>query len=227
MDPFLKHYGIVALLNWQNVNTDLVIPARYLKRIERTGYGPLLFADKRYLPGGAPAPDCPEQSGRLDPGFPLNQSAVQSASILIVGSNFGCGSSREHAVWAVAQAGFRAVIAPGIGEGFADIFESNAINNGLLPIELPLNDWQLLVDAVGRSHQQGASLAMTIDLEQQQILVHRDEGEINLEFSIDGDVRRRLLAGLDPISETLTYESQIDSHESSRQSWMDPFKQVS
>ena len=142
MEAFVTHRGKLAVLDWSDVNTDLIIPARYLKRVERTGYGPLLFADKRYVEGGSPAADDPEKHGAEAPDFPLNRPEARGASILVVGPNFGCGSSREHAVWAVAQAGFRAVIAPGVGEGFADIFEGNAYNNGLLPIELPREDWQ-------------------------------------------------------------------------------------
>src|SRR5271167_3105143 len=136
MEPFITHRGRLALLDWSDVNTDLIIPARYLKRVERVGFGPLLFADKRYEPGGAPQPDQPGQHGALSPEFPLNHPALQGATVLVVGHNFGCGSSREHAVWAVMQAGFRAVIAPGKDTGFADIFESNAFQNGLLAIEL-------------------------------------------------------------------------------------------
>ncbi len=105
MEPFVTHRGRVAVLDWSDVNTDLIIPARYLKRIERTGYGPLLFADKRYEPGGAPEVDAPEQHGAEAPDFPLNRPEARGATVLVVGRNFGCGSSREHAVWAVAQAG--------------------------------------------------------------------------------------------------------------------------
>ena len=115
------------MLDWSDVNTDLIIPARYLKKVERTGFGPLLFADKRYAPGGAPEADDPERHGPELPEFPLNDPAFKGATVLVVGHNFGCGSSREHAVWAVMQAGYRAVIAPGKGDGFADIFESNAL----------------------------------------------------------------------------------------------------
>ena len=127
MEPFVTHRGRLAVLDWSDVNTDLIIPARYLKKIERTGFGPLLFADKRYAPGGAPRPTIPSSTGRSSPIFPLNDPAFEGATVLVVGHNFGCGSSREHAVWAVMQAGYRAVIAPGKGRGFADIFESNAL----------------------------------------------------------------------------------------------------
>src|SRR5215211_734016 len=165
MDPFVTHRGRVALLDWSDVNTDLIIPARYLKRIERSGYGPLLFADKRYAPGGAPSVDDPERHGPEDPGFPLNAPEAQGATVLVVGKNFGCGSSREHAVWAVAQAGYRALIAPGKHEGFADIFEGNALNNGLLPIELAEADWKTIADA-GRA---AGGAEVTIDLRNQAV----------------------------------------------------------
>src|SRR4051812_27608714 len=161
MEPFVTHRGRVAVLAWSDVNTDLIIPARYLKRIERTGYGPMLFADKRYEPGAAPPVDHPERHGAEAADFPLNAPEAKGATILVAGPNFGCGSSREHAVWAVAQAGFRAVIAPGLGEGFADIFEGNAYNNGLLPIELPKEDWARLAPLGGQE--------ITIDLQSQTI----------------------------------------------------------
>src|SRR3954454_12608038 len=108
MDPFNNHPGRVAVLDLTHVNNHLIIPAGYLKRIERTGYGPLLFADKRYVPGGAPPIDRPEAHGAEAPEFPLNRPELKGATILVVGRNFGCGSSREHAVWAIAQAGYRA-----------------------------------------------------------------------------------------------------------------------
>ena len=169
MEPFVTHRGRLAVLDWSDVNTDLIIPARYLKKIERTGFGPLLFADKRYAPGGAPEADHPEQHGPELPDFPLNNPAYQGATVLVVGQNFGCGSSREHAVWAVMQAGYRAVIAPGKGVGFADIFESNAFQNGLLVIELDDDAWQKIAEA-GREHPGNAEV--TIDLRDQTVKLH-------------------------------------------------------
>src|SRR3954447_10217608 len=160
MEPFVTHRGRAALLDWSDVNTDLIIPARYLKRIERTGYGPLLFADKRYAPGGSPPGDEPEKKGAENPEFPLNRPEAEGATVLVVGHNFGCGSSREHAVWAVQQAGFRALIGKGKDEGFADIFEGNAYNNGLLPLELPDAEWDALADAI----RADGALEVTIDL---------------------------------------------------------------
>src|SRR6516225_5492460 len=169
MNPFTTHRGRLAVLDWSDVNTDLIIPARYLKRVERVGFGPLLFADKRHEPGGAPPVDRPEQHGALVPDFPLNNPAVRGATVLVVGHNFGCGSSREHAVWAVMQAGYRAVIARGRNVGFADIFESNAFQNGLLPIELDDTGWEAIAGAA-RKHP-GAT-EVTIDLREQTVTLH-------------------------------------------------------
>jgi 3-isopropylmalate/(R)-2-methylmalate dehydratase small subunit len=215
MEPFIRHRGKLALLDWTDVNTDLIIPARYLKRIERTGYGPLLFADKRYAPGSAPSVDQPEQQGDLAEEFPLNDPAAAGATVLVVGRNFGCGSSREHAVWAVQQAGYRAVIAPGKGEGFADIFEGNAYNNGLLPIELDPSDWR----AVAQATRAGAEV--TIDLEARRLTVHPARGgsEASFAFEVPEASRQRLLRGLDAIGETLANEPAIAAYETTAPAW--------
>ena len=219
MEPFVKLRGLAALLDWCDVNTDLIIPARYLKRIERTGYGPLLFADKRYVAKGAPEPDSPEKSGGLAPDFPLNAPELRGASILVTGRNFGCGSSREHAVWAVQQAGFRALIAPGKGEGFADIFEGNAFNNGLLPIELPEEQWKIVADACRNS--KGGDLS--IDLDALTVTVHtQDKGDVVIPFEVSEKDRHRLLNGLDAISETLLDEQAIGKHEAIAPPWLVP-----
>jgi 3-isopropylmalate/(R)-2-methylmalate dehydratase small subunit len=207
----------MALLDWSDVNTDLIIPARYLKRIERTGYGPLLFADKRYVPGGAPPPDQPEKHGGEASDFPLNAPSTRGTSILVVGRNFGCGSSREHAVWAVHQAGYRALIAPGKGEGFADIFEANALNNGLLPIEVDPAAWKTIAEAASRGAE------ATIDLRQQSITVHTANGsETRLPFDLPENDRNRLLNGLDAITETLLDEPAIQSYEKRVPAWITP-----
>src|SRR4051812_31874692 len=216
MEPFTTHRGKVAVLDWTDVNTDLIIPARYLKRVERVGYGPLLFADKRYVPGGAPEPDDPDKHGPEAPEFPLNKPSARGATVLVVRRNFGCGSSREHAVWAVAQAGYRAVIAPVKGEGFADIFEGNALNNGLLPIELAEDDWKAIVEA-GRA---SGGAEVTIDLRDRSVTLHRGgtgggEGEARLAFDVSEDDRHRLLNGLDAIAETLLNDEAIRRHEQS------------
>jgi 3-isopropylmalate/(R)-2-methylmalate dehydratase small subunit len=221
VEPFVTHRGRVVVLDWSDVNTDLIIPARYLKRIERTGYGPLLFADKRYGPGGAPAPDQPGAHGPEDPDFPLNAPPARGATVLVVGRNFGCGSSREHAVWAVAQAGFRAVIAPGKGEGFADIFEGNALNNGLLPIELPEPSWRAIADA-GKSPE-GAEV--TIDLQGLTVTLHPAQGpEASFPFDVPESDRNRLLKGLDAIAETLLEEEAIRRAERHAPAWATPLR---
>jgi 3-isopropylmalate/(R)-2-methylmalate dehydratase small subunit len=217
MQPFVTHRGRLAVLDWSNVNTDLIIPARYLKRVERTGYGPLLFADKRYATGGEPQVDAPESHGPETPDFPLNSPAARGATILVVGGNFGCGSSREHAVWAVQQAGFRALIAPGKGEGFADIFEGNAYNNGLLPVELPREDWERVAE-LGRAGGEA-----TVDLQSQTVTLHGAPTDKNvLAFEIPATQRSRLLNGLDAIGETLTLEASIAAHEQSIPAWAVP-----
>ncbi|HEY2156014.1 MAG TPA: 3-isopropylmalate dehydratase small subunit [Isosphaeraceae bacterium] len=218
MEPFVKHRGRVALLDWSDVNTDLIIPARYLKRVERTGYGAALFADKRYVPGGAPAIEDTDKHGDLAPHFPLNASAARGASILLAGHNFGCGSSREHAVWAVAQAGFRAVVAPGKDVGFADIFEGNAYQCGLLPLELPREDWQALADAV----RQHSGVEATIDLEGLTLTIHAPAGDRSIAIEVPENHRRRLLEGLDAIGETLRRDAEIAAHESQRSPWLVP-----
>jgi 3-isopropylmalate/(R)-2-methylmalate dehydratase small subunit len=219
MEPFVTHRGRVAVLDWRDVNTDLIIPARYLKRVERTGYGPLLFADKRYVPGGAPDPDRPEAHGADVPEFPLNSPEARRATVLVVGRNFGCGSSREHAVWAVQQAGFRAVIAPGKGEGFADIFEGNAFNNGLLPIELEEAAWTAIVDAARAPD--GAEV--TIDLRDLSVTLHPAHGsEDRFSFEIAEADQDRLLQGLDAIAETLFDDASIRAYEARIPAWIAP-----
>ena len=219
MEPFETHRGRIAVLDWSDVNTDLIIPARYLKRVERTGYGPLLFADKRYEAGGAPAADDPESHGDEAPDFPLSRPSMRGATVLVVGRNFGCGSSREHAVWAVAQAGYRAVIAPGLGEGFADIFEGNAFNNGLLVIELPESDWKTIAEA-GQS-EEGAEL--TVDLRNQSLTLHPSSGsEAGFRFQVPEAERHRLLNGLAAIAETLLHDGAIRDYERSAPAWSVP-----
>jgi 3-isopropylmalate/(R)-2-methylmalate dehydratase small subunit len=229
MEPFVTHRGRLAVLDWNDVNTDLIIPARYLKKVERIGFGPLLFADKRYAPGGAPETDHPERHGPELPDFPLNNPAYNGATVLVVGRNFGCGSSREHAVWAVMQAGYRAVIAPGKSVGFADIFESNAFQNGLLVLELEQNDWESIVAA---SRAQPSRAEVTIDLVHQTVTLHRPrngsgpETETRFAFEVPESYRHRLLNGLDAIAETLVHESDITRHEQNVPAWLRP-QQVS
>ncbi|MDX2035069.1 MAG: 3-isopropylmalate dehydratase small subunit [Isosphaeraceae bacterium] len=212
MEPFVKHRGRIAVLDWTDVNTDLIIPARYLKRVERIGYGPLLFADKRYAPGTAPEPDSPEQHGPDLPEFPLNDPRARGAEILVAGRNFGCGSSREHAVWAVAQGGYRVVITPGKGEGFADIFEGNAYNNGLLPLEVEPELWRKIADL-------GHGAEVTIDLENLSLTIH-DGSESVHAIDVPEEQRTRLLQGLDAVGETLVFEADIRAHEQAMPAWL-------
>jgi 3-isopropylmalate/(R)-2-methylmalate dehydratase small subunit len=225
MEPFVTHRGRVALLDWTDVNTDLIIPARYLKKIERTGFGPLLFADKRYVSGGAPLAEDPVHHGLEHAEFPLNDPAVKGATVLVVGHNFGCGSSREHAVWAVMQGGFRAVIARGANVGFADIFESNAFQNGLLAIELDEANWDAIAEAARRNP---GRTEVTIDLRDQSVKLHTQpdaSGETvdtHFKFQIPEAHRQRLLHGLDSIGETLLHGEAISRHERHMPSWVLP-----
>lgn len=223
MEPFVTHRGRVALLDWTDVNTDLIIPARYLKKIERVGFGPLLFADKRYAPGGAPEADNPLRHGPELAAFPLNDPAVKGATVLVVGHNFGCGSSREHAVWAVMQAGYRAVIARGKNVGFADIFESNALQNGLLAVELDDAHWQAIA---GAAREHPGRTEVTIDLGEQTVTLHSHSGagsepvNTRFEFEIPEAHRHRLLHGLDPIGQTLLHDDAISRHEQLIPGWV-------
>jgi 3-isopropylmalate/(R)-2-methylmalate dehydratase small subunit len=223
MEPFVTHRGRVALLDWTDVNTDLIIPARYLKKIERTGFGSLLFADKRYVPGGAPLAEAPEEHGNEHGEFPLNDPAVKGASVLVVGHNFGCGSSREHAVWAVMQAGFHVVIARGVNVGFADIFESNAFQNGLLVIELDEADWDSIA---GAARRHPGNTEVTIDLCEQSVKLHTPSDtssepvDTRFEFQIPEAHRHRLLHGLDSIDETLLHGDAITRHEQRLPPWV-------
>ena len=187
---FTQHRGRLVTLPRRDVDTDQIIPKQFLKGIERTGFGPALFYDWRYRPDGSP-----------DPGFELNSPAAQGATILATGPNFGCGSSREHAVWALAEYGFRAVIAP----SFADIFTSNCYRNGLLPVRLPAME----IDALIRSTEGGLH-EVAIDLQEQ--IVSDDRG-FTARFSADPYGRELLLRGLDEIGRTLLEESAIAAYE--------------
>jgi 3-isopropylmalate/(R)-2-methylmalate dehydratase small subunit len=199
MTPFTTHTGIVATLNRANVDTDAIIPKQFLKSVKRTGYGPNAFFDWRYTPAGEPNPD-----------FELNQQRFEGRSILVTRNNFGCGSSREHAVWALVQDGYRAIIAPGkeMGEkslpAFADIFRINAAKNGLLVIELSED----LVDKIFGLVETHLGLKATIDLDQQQIVLQTDPAQ-NFGFDIEPDTKERLLNGMDDIAQTLQYETDI------------------
>ena len=223
IEPCKTHRGRPAVLDWSDVNTDLIIPARYLKRIERTGFGPLLFADKRYRAGMAPEAETAEAVGpaALDPAFPLNQEEAKGCDVLVVGKNFGCGSSREHAVWAVAQDGWKVVLAPGKDEGFADIFERNALNNGLLALEIDDSTWAQIVAA--KRGPAGAAVEVEVDLEKKIVRLFEDSVLTRESpFDLADSDRHRLIHGLDAIGETLALDKAIGTYEASRPSWTTP-----
>ena len=190
MQPFTTHSGVVAPLDRANVDTDQIIPKQFLKRIERTGFGQFLFFDWRFLPDGAP-----------DPAFALNRPAAAGATILLARRNFGCGSSREHAPWALADYGFRAVIAP----TFADIFFNNCFQNGMLPIRLTEAEVEeLFKRAAGHGYR------LHVDL--RQGTVHDDAG-FSATFTVEPFRRQCLLEGLDDIGLSLRHTDAIAAWE--------------
>lgn len=203
MKPFETFTGIVAPFDRPNIDTDAIIPKQYLKSIRRSGFGPNLFDDWRYLDPGNPGDD--HSRRRPNPEFILNQPRYRDASVLLARDNFGCGSSREHAVWALMDYGFRAVIAP----SFADIFYSNCFKNGLLPISLD----GAVIDELFRRTFATEGYRLTVDLERQQVA--EPDGDV-FAFAIDAGHRERLLRGLDDIGVTLEYAEDIRAYESRR-----------
>ncbi|MFY9556159.1 MAG: 3-isopropylmalate dehydratase small subunit [Blastocatellia bacterium] len=194
MRPFSKHTGLVATLDRVNVDTDQIIPKQFLKRIERSGFGQFLFYDWRFNPDGSLIPD-----------FELNQPRFQGASILLARANFGCGSSREHAPWALLDYGFRSIIAP----SFADIFYNNCFKNGMLPVRLSEAEIEQLFQRAAA----GAGYELKVDLQRQWIT--DDEG-MRFGFEVDPFRRECLLKGLDDIGLTLQHEDKIRQHEARR-----------
>ena len=201
MDKFTVHEGLVAPLDRANVDTDAIIPKQFLKSIRRTGFGPNLFDEWRYLDHGEPGQDCSTRP--VNPDFVLNQPRYQGASILLTRKNFGCGSSREHAPWALQQYGFRAIVAP----SFADIFFNNCYKSGLLPVVLSEEDVETLFKAVGS--QPGFKLV--VDLEKQSI--GTADGKLSFGFAIDEFRKYCLLNGLDDIGLTLRHAHEIRAFE--------------
>jgi len=200
MKAFTQLEGLVVPLDRANVDTDLIIPKQFLKSIKRTGFGPNLFDELRYKD---PYDESnPSAQRREDPDFTLNQARYLGATILLGRENFGCGSSREHAVWALDQFGIRCVIAP----SFADIFKNNAFKSGLLPVELPEREIDALFDRISA----GESLKLKVDLEDEKVWV--DEGRC-VSFSVDPFRRSCLLDGLDDIGITLQREDAISKFE--------------
>lgn len=203
MQAFTVHQGLVAPIDRENVDTDAIIPKQFLKSIRKTGFGPNLFDEWRYLDVGQPGQD--PASRRPNPDFVLNQPRYAGASILLARKNFGCGSSREHAPWAIEQYGFRALIAP----SFADIFFNNCFKNGLLPIVLPEATVASLFDAVHAF----AGYRLTIDLPRQCIVLPQGE---EIAFEVNPFRKHCLLNGLDDIGLTLHHADTIRSFEAQR-----------
>jgi len=203
MQAFTVHEGLVAPMDRANVDTDMIIPKQFLKSIKRSGFGPNLFDELRYLDEGQPDAD---NSGRpLNPDFILNQARYQGASVLIARENFGCGSSREHAPWALEDFGFRTVIAP----SFADIFYNNCFKNGLLPITLD----EAIVDRLFQSVASQEGYALTVDLERK--VIETPDGEA-IPFEVDAFRQHCLLNGLDDIGLTLQDADDIREYEAAR-----------
>ncbi|MGD9947325.1 MAG: 3-isopropylmalate dehydratase small subunit [Desulfobulbus sp.] len=203
MQPFTTVNWIVAPIDRANVDTDAIIPKQYLKSIGKTGFGPNLFDDWRYLDPGEPYMD--HSTRRINPDFILNQSRFTGASILIARDNYGCGSSREHAVWAMVDYGIRVVIAP----SFADIFYNNTLNNGLLAITLET----AVIDRLFAEIEGTPGYALAVDLKQTTITT--PSGEV-IPFNIEEYRRKRLLQGLDDIDLTLLHADAIRSYEATR-----------
>ena len=193
MQPFRHHTGLVAPLDRANVDTDQIIPKQFLKRIERTGFGEFLFYDWRYLP-----------DGQLNSSFVLNEPRYKGASILVTDKNFGCGSSREHAPWALGEYGFRVIIAP----SFADIFANNCFKNGMLPITLTAEQAREIMTRA----QKHEGYELTVDLERQTI---SDSNGLSILFVVGEFQRYCLLEGLDDIGLTLRHEDAIKAYEAS------------
>ncbi|ROR32841.1 3-isopropylmalate dehydratase small subunit [Inmirania thermothiophila] len=203
MEKFTVHEGIVAPLDRANVDTDAIIPKQFLKSIQRTGFGPYLFDEWRYLDRGEPGMDCTKRP--RNPDFVLNQPRYQGATILLARRNFGCGSSREHAPWALVDYGFRAIIAP----SFADIFYNNCFKNGLLPVVLP----EETVDRLFREVEATEGYRLTVDLVRERVVTPAGE---EIPFTVDVHRRHCLLEGLDEIGLTLQHADEIRAYEARR-----------
>ena len=203
MKAFTQHEGLVAPLDRANVDTDAIIPKQFLKSIKRSGFGPNLFDEWRYLDVGEPGK--PSHDRPLNPDFVLNKPRYQGASVLLARENFGCGSSREHAPWALEDYGFRAIIAP----SFADIFYNNCFKNGILPIVLDA----AVVDRLFRECEANEGYALTVDLDRQTVTT--PTGDV-IPFEVDAGRKYRLLNGLDDIGLTLLHSDKIKAYEERR-----------
>ena len=210
MKPFVTHTGILAPLDRANVDTDAIIPKQFLKSIKKTGFGPHLFDEWRYLDHGEPGMDLTQR--KKNPDFVLNQDRYEKATILIARENFGCGSSREHAPWAIEDFGFRVILAT----SFADIFFSNCFKNGLLPIVLPAETIDHLFDLT----YSNKGYAITVDLENQSIILPSKE---KISFQVDTFRKRCLINGLDDIGLTMQHSESIKAFEKTyyqKNSWL-------
>ena len=210
MEAFTTHRGIVAPLDRANVDTDQIIPKQFLKSIARTGFGPSAFFDWRYV-----------LTDEANPEFELNAPRYADRSILVTRNNFGCGSSREHAVWALAQDGYKVIIAHYRGEGddfipgFADIFKNNCSKNGVVTIELSEAQVETIFQAVYGEE----GLEASVDLEKQTLTLH-GESEVTFGFDYDASVKNKLLNGLDDIEESLLFLEDIERFETSHATWI-------
>ncbi|MBN2164045.1 MAG: 3-isopropylmalate dehydratase small subunit [Pontiellaceae bacterium] len=200
MEKFETFTGVVCAVDRANIDTDALIPKEHLKSIKRTGFGPALFSDWRY-----------NDDGSDNSEFILNQPKTQGASVLVGRNNFGCGSSREHAVWAVAQQGFKVVVAPMEGDipAFADIFRNNCAKNGILTIQLNSEE----VDRIFEMSAVDAPLEATVNLEDQVLTFIQDGGNVKFRFDVDPAVKEKLLLGMDDIAESLQFEADITAFE--------------
>jgi len=210
MKPFVTHTGILAPLDRANVDTDAIIPKQFLRSIKKTGFGPHLFDEWRYLDHGEPGMDLTQR--KKNPDFVLNQDRYEKATILIARENFGCGSSREHAPWAIEDFGFRVILAT----SFADIFFSNCFKNGLLPIVLPAETIDHLFDLT----YSNKGYAITVDLENQSIILPSKE---KISFQVDTFRKHCLINGLDDIGLTMQHSESIKAFEKTyyqKNSWL-------
>ena len=202
MQPLIEHEGIVIPLNRANIDTDMLLPKQYLKSLESHGFGGFLFDDERYLDPGEI--DTPPDSRRENPAFILNREPYRHGSLVLAQANFGCGSSREHAVWALRDFGVRVVIAP----SFGDIFRSNCFNNGMLPLILPQED----VDRLFAMSEARGELRARVDVAHRTL----EAGDRRWVFELEEGRRQRLLKGLDDIGETLRHAERIKAYEAER-----------
>jgi 3-isopropylmalate/(R)-2-methylmalate dehydratase small subunit len=202
VEPFRTVTSHACPLDLNDVDTDLIVPKQYLKRVERTGFGPFAFAERRYLDDGSP-----------DPAFPMNQPQHAGAQVLVTGRNFGCGSSREHAPWALEDAGFRAIVAP----SFADIFRTNCGKVGIVCVALD----EPLIRPLFALIDEDPATRVTVDLEQQRVTAPAagDVPGVDVPFTIDPHTRHCLLHGLDDVALTLEHGSAIDHFERQRPGW--------